>query len=95
MLINIHYLGLIRHKTDKKQEEFQLKDGSSLADLFDLLAEIYGKNLEGYFQNTGESRLDPTFVVTVNGKLIEPIRGAEIKLKDKDTIALMTLISGG
>ncbi len=95
MLINVLYFGLIRHKTGKKQEEFQFKDGSSLADLFDLLAGIYGRNLEGFLKNNKESRLDPTFVVTLNGKIIEPNRRAEIILKNKDTVSLMTLISGG
>jgi len=95
MQVKILYLGLVRNKVGKKEEEYEIKDGSSLSDLLNNLAETYGKSLGGVFNFSKESRLDPTFIVTVNGVLADPIRGTEIRLKNRDTIALMTLISGG
>ncbi|MEM2112317.1 MAG: MoaD/ThiS family protein [Candidatus Bathyarchaeia archaeon] len=94
MRINVLYLGLIRHTMGKKKEEVEIKDNSTLSDLLNTLRETYS-NLKGIFKLEKESRVDPTFIVTVNGTLVDPLKGKEVKLKDKDTVALMTLIGGG
>jgi len=93
MRVKILYLGLVRKKVGKNEEEYEIKDGSSLLDLLSRLSEAYSGNLKGIFSAEKESRLDPTFIVTVNGAIADPQRG--VNLKDGDTIALMTLIAGG
>ncbi len=94
MRVKVLYLGLVRNKVGKREEEMEIKEDSSLSDLLDNLMETYGENLRGIFQGD-EHRLDPTFITTVNGTFRDPFRGGEVKLKDGDIIALMTLISGG
>ena len=95
MRIKVTYLGLLRTKIGKKEEQYEIKDGSSLSHLFRNLAETYGKSLDNLFSAEKESKLDPTFIVTVNGLLKDAFRGDDVKLKDGDTVTLMTLISGG
>jgi len=95
MRIKVLYLGLVRNKTGKKEESCELADGSSLSDLLKRVAETYGGSLKGLFRAEMESRLDPTFIVTVNGVLKDPSKGEAVPLADGDTVALMTLISGG
>jgi len=95
MRVKILYLGLVRNRVGRKEEEYEIKNGSSLSNLLSSIAEAYGEKLKGIFNVEKESRLDPTFIVMVNGVLADPLRGTEIKLKDKDIITLMTLISGG
>ncbi|MDH5795507.1 MAG: MoaD/ThiS family protein [Candidatus Bathyarchaeota archaeon] len=95
MRVRIVYLGLVRSKVGKREEEYEIGDGSSLSNLLNSLAETYGESLKGVFEADDENRLDPTFIATVNGSLADPIRGGDIPLSPGDTVALMTLISGG
>ena len=95
MWINILYLGLARDKIGKKTEEYEVKDGTTLADLLCLLSAKYGNIVEGVFDMTKESRLDPSFVVTVNRKTVDLVKDKCLELKEKDTVAFMTLIGGG
>lgn len=91
MHIKVKYLGLIRSKIGKKGEEFQVKEGAFLSELLNKLAETYGEPLKDLFDVRAENILDPTFIVTVNG--ISHTEDA--RLSEGDTVALMTLISGG
>lgn len=95
MRVKIVYLGLVRSKVGKREEEYEVKDGSSLSDLLNSLAETYDDSLKSIFNADEENRLDPTFIATVNGSLTDPLRGGEVTLSPGDTVALMTLISGG
>lgn len=95
MQVKIVYLGLVRSRVGKREEEYEVKDGSSLSDLLNILAETYNESLRSIFEADEENRLDPTFIATVNGTLADPTRGGDIPLNPGDTVALMTLISGG
>jgi molybdopterin converting factor small subunit len=95
MQVKVLYLGLIRNKVGKKEEEHEIREGASLVDLLNKLAETHGKGLSGFFNVDKESQLDPTFIVTVNGALRDPFHETDVKLKNGDAIVLMTLISGG
>lgn len=95
MKVRVRYLGLVRSKIGKREEEFQVKEGSTLSDLLDAISEEYAGKVKGLFDTSKESTLDPTFIVTVNGVLTGRLRGVETPLKDGDEVALMTLISGG
>jgi len=94
MRVRILYMGMVRAKIGKREEEYEIKDGSSLSDLLASLVQRYGKSFETIV-NSKENRLDPTFIATVNGTLKDPLRANNILLGEGDTIALMTLISGG
>jgi molybdopterin converting factor small subunit len=95
MHIKIVYLGLIRSRIGKKGEQYEVVDGSTLADLLEILIKNYGERLQSIVGGKRESRLDPTFVTTVDGVLKDPLRGNDVTLNDGDTITLMTMISGG
>ena len=95
MRVKIVYLGLIRSKIGKREEEFELEDGSSLFDLLNNLIKTYSRSLNSIFYADEGNRLDPTFVVTVNGMLRDAAHVGEFTLHTGDTVALMNLISGG
>ncbi|MCS7120324.1 MAG: MoaD/ThiS family protein [Nitrososphaerota archaeon] len=94
MKVKLLYLGLVRNSTGRSEEDIYLKEGSSLKDLLNELAKTYGEKF-GRFINAKEHLWDPTFIVAVNGKLINLHNESPILLKDGDVISLMTLISGG
>ena len=95
MLITVIYLGIAREKIGKQTEEYEIEEGTTLADLLYLLSAKYGNIAGGVFDVTKESKLDPSLVVTVNRKTVDPLKEKNLELKEKDTVALMTLISGG
>ena len=95
MRIKVVYLGLVRNRIGKNEDQYEVVDGSSLADLFEILVKNYGERLQSIFGERRESQLDPTFITTVNGILKDPLRANNVTLKDGDIITFMTLISGG
>lgn len=95
MKVKVQYLGLIRSKLKKKGDDVTLKNGASISELLNKLTDIYGESLKDLFDVEAENVLDPTFIVTVNGVLIDQLRGIDTRLNEGDSIALMTLISGG
>ena len=95
MRIKIVYLGLIRNRIGKNEEQYEVMEGSSLTDLIKILTRNYGEKVQSIVEERKESRLDPTFITTVNGVLKNPFRGDNVTLKDGDIVTVMTLISGG
>lgn len=95
MRVKVQYLGVIRSKLGKTEEEVDVKEGASISDLLSRLTKIYGENLKSLFDEDEKNVLDPSYIVTINGFLIGRLRGMKTRLKEGDRIALMTLISGG
>lgn len=95
MRVKVQYLGLIRSRLGKREEEVYVKEGSFLSDLLNKLTKKYGESLKSIFDEDEKNVLDPSFIVTINGVLIGQLRGMRTRLKRGDRIALMTLISGG
>ena len=95
MRVKVQYLGLIRSRLGKREEEVDVKEGASLSDLLNKLTKTYGESLKSLFDADEENVLDPSFIVTVNGVLTGQLRGMKTRLKRGDRVALMTLISGG
>lgn len=95
MRVKVQYLGVIRSKLGKKEEEVDVKEGASISDLLSRLTKTYGENLKSLFDEDEKNVLDPSYIVTINGFLTGRLRGMKTRLKEGDRIALMTLISGG
>ena len=95
MRIKVLYLGVLRSKTGKSSEDYEIPTGSSLSDLVEMISSKYGESLRGIFKADEKSRLDPSVIATVNGVSKDMTKGDGIKLKDEDTVAFMSVISGG
>jgi len=95
MRVKVLYLGVLRSKTGRNSEEYEISRGSSLSDLLDALSSKYGKSLKEIFKANEKAKLDPSIIATVNGVSKDISKAKSVKLKDGDTVALMSLISGG
>jgi molybdopterin converting factor small subunit len=95
MKITIRYLGLFKSKFEKENEEIIIQPGFSLKDLWCRLLEKYGEKFGSMIQSDEQNRLDPSFVVTINGIIKNIVESESVMLKEGDEIVLMTLISGG
>ncbi|MBS7654383.1 MAG: MoaD/ThiS family protein [Candidatus Bathyarchaeia archaeon] len=94
MKVKVEYLGLIRQKIGRKEEEYDLTEGSLLRDLLNSIVETHDA-LKSIIRIENESPIDPTLVVMLNGSSINPMSKKEIALKNGDIVTLMTPIGGG
>jgi MoaD family protein len=95
MKVKVHYLGYIKNMLEKKDEEFDVRDGAKLLELLDKLAGLYGQPFKKEVFEHGLKDLKYGFVITVNGVLMGQLNGIETRLKEGDNIILMSLMSGG
>jgi len=94
MRVKVTYLGVIRHKIGRSGEEFEIFEGASLRDLIFKIIEAHS-TLKDVVSSISENLIDPTLIVTLNGLAVNLASGDNIKLKDGDTLTLMTVIGGG
>jgi len=95
MKVKVLYLGVVRSKIGKSSEEYEIANDASLSNLLEILSSKYGERLRSLFKADEKSRLDPTVIATINGVSKDISKAKNIKLKDGDTVALMSVISGG
>ncbi len=91
----MQYLGFIRNRINKSQDEFELAAGASISVVLDKIAGLYGKSFKKEFYEPGLKDVKMGFVVTVNGILMGQLQGVDTRLNDGDNIILMSLMSGG
>ena len=95
MKIKVEYLGFIRNMLSKRTEELELREGTSLRELLSDLSERYGADFKKQVYEPGQKDVKYGFVITVNGILMDQLRGVETLLKNGDNVILMSLMSGG
>lgn len=94
MRVRVIYLGVVRQKTGKTEEEYELADKSSLKDLLVKVSERYPL-LKDIVGGLSEGHADPTLLVTLNEHSIKISESDNTILKDGDRVMLMTVIGGG
>ncbi len=95
MKIKVEYLGFIKNMLNKRVEEFQLNEGTTLQELLGKLSRLYGPPFKKEVFEPGQEDVKTGFVVTVNGVLMGQLNGVGTKLRNGDHIILMSLMSGG
>lgn len=83
--ILVKFLGVVKDKVGREEEEYELPDGSTLSELAVKLQKFHQLSL-----------LDPAIMVTLNGRGIRQLpKGLETRLGEGDVILLFPIISGG
>ena len=96
MKVTVEYLGHIRNIIgSKRTEEIEIENNSSVADLLVVLSKKYGTPFKKAIYESGGSDVKSNFMATVNGYLLNQLKGVETKLKDGDRVILMPVVSGG
>jgi MoaD family protein len=94
--VKVEYLGHIKNILgSKRQEEIEIKDPASIADLLMLLSKKYGEPFKKAVYESGGLDVKSNFMATVNGYLLNQLKGVETKLKNGDRVTLMPVVSGG
>ena len=96
MKVTVEYLGHIRNIVgSNRTEEIEIGEKSSVADLLVTLSKKYGAPFKKAVYESGGSDVKSNFMATVNGYLLNQLKGVETKLKDGDQVILMPVVSGG
>ena len=95
MQVKVHYIGLIKTYTNTSQDEFSLLNNTLLSELLDKIAKDYGKQFTNEVYDPIKKEIKSSFVVMVNGVLMDQLKGINTPLKEGDTVILMSLVTGG
>jgi len=95
MKVKIHYLGLVKTYTNKTQDDLTLPEDTPLSGLFEKLAVSLGKPFNPEVYEPAKKEIKQTFMVLLNGIVIDPQEGLNAKLKDGDVVVIMPLVTGG
>jgi MoaD family protein len=94
--VKVEYLGHIKNIIgSKRQEEIEIEDHASIADLLMLLSKKYGEPFKKAVYESGDLDVKSNFMATVNGYLLNQLKGIETRLKNGDRVTLMPVVSGG
>jgi molybdopterin converting factor small subunit len=95
MQVKVHYISLVKSYTNTSQDEFTLPNGTLLSDLLDKIAEDYGKQFTQEVYDPIKKEMKASFVAMVNGVLMDQLKGVNTPMKDRDSVILMSLMTGG
>jgi molybdopterin converting factor small subunit len=95
MQVKVHYISLVKSYTNTSQDEFMLPNGTVLSELLDKIAEDYGKPFTQEVYDPVKKEMKASFVAMVNGVLMDQLQGVNTPLKDRDSVILMSLMTGG
>ncbi len=93
--VKVEYLGFIKNLLNKRVDEFELSEGTTLQELLSRLSNLYGAPFKKEVFEPGQEDVKTGFVVTVNGVLMGQLEGVETRLRNGDHVILMSLMSGG
>jgi molybdopterin converting factor small subunit len=66
-----------------------------VCDLLVSLARKHGEPFRKAIYEPGGADLKSSFILTVNGLLLNQLKGIDTKLKEGDRVVLMPIVSGG
>ena len=94
--VKVEYLGHIKNMTrNTREEEVEIASNAVVADLLVLLSKEYGEPFRKAIYEPKAADLKPNYIVTVNGYLLNQLKGIYTKLRNGDHIALLPIVSGG
>lgn len=96
MQVTVDYLGHIKNALGVTQpERINLKTHATIRDLLDSLADKHGETFKKAIYEPGNADLKSAFILTVNGLLLNQLKGLDTQLKEEDRVVILPVVSGG
>jgi len=80
---------------NKREEEIETKEDATITDLLVHLSREYGEPFKKAIYEPKGTDVKPNYIITVNGYLLNQLKGLETKLKNGDHVTLLPIVSGG
>lgn len=94
--VKVEYLGHVKNVIGSvREEEVEIKDEASIADLLMALSEKYGEPFKKAVYEKSGTDVKSNYIITVNGYLLNQLSGVKTKLKHGDHITILPIVSGG
>jgi len=94
--IKVEYIGHIKNITDnRREEEVETSEDVTVAKLLTMLSKRYGEPFRKAIYEPKGADIKPNYIITVNGYLLNQLKGLETKLKKGDHVTLLPIVSGG
>jgi molybdopterin synthase sulfur carrier subunit len=92
----MEFLGHIRNLIgSNREEEIEVKEGASISDLLIILSDKYGESFKKAVYEKSGADVKSNYIITVNGYLLNQLKGLETKLRNNDHVTLLPIVSGG
>lgn len=91
--IKVKFYGRLGRAFGRDVETLTLHGNITLKDAFQKLAEKYGEFRKFFVTDRGE--VNPSLVIIVDGKPVDPKKDMSLELKDGSCIAAVVPVSGG
>ncbi len=96
MKITVDYLGYIKNLLSLQQPEIiELQENAQVLDLLRTLAKKHGEPFITNLLEPDAADLKGNIILTINGLLLNQLKGIESSLKGGDKVVLMPIVSGG
>lgn len=96
MKVKVEYFGHIKNIIKSgREEEVEIEEDSSIADLLVRLSERYGEPFQKALYEPKGKDVKTNYIITVNGYLLNQLNGIKTRLKNGDHVALLPIVSGG
>jgi MoaD family protein len=94
--VKMEFLGHIRTVIGSaREEEIVVREGASISDLLVVLSEKYGESFQKAVYEKSGADVKSNYIITVNGYLLNQLKGLETKLRNNDHVTLLPIVSGG
>jgi len=94
MKVKVRFFTRLREITNKREEEIEVEDGTTVEELLKILEEKYGQPFRNYIRNRrGKFRENLQYLI--NGKNMKFLQGFNTPLEENDTLAIIPPVGGG
>ncbi len=96
MKVKIRYFTTLRELAQRAEENLDLSEGTTLAELIEKIALKYGKEARAHlYSDEDEGKIAPSIRFLINGRDSKTLNGFKTKQGDGDVVAIIPPIGGG
>ena len=96
MKVKVEYVGHVKAITkNRREEQVETSNETTVAELLTHLSREYGEQFRKAIYEPEGADVKPNYIITVNGYLLNQLKGLETRLKDNDHVTILPIVSGG
>ncbi len=93
IIVTVKFFATLKRITNQKEIEFQLEEGTNIAQLMDMLFKSFSELKKEIYDD--KNKIKDYIQILKNGRNIKYLNALNTKLEDKDTISIFPPVAGG